>query len=264
MERDGDLILLALARGKANALNKSMVEAFVRGVELAERDDSVRGLVLASDNPRLFSGGFDVHEVFGYDDKTMRAFFGRFIDLLEGLRHLPKPTVAAVSGHAYAGGALVVLACDLRIFAEGDTRFAVNEVNLGVVLPEPLLKVLAVNIGLSSTRQLLLFGDVFRGAQALHAGLVDEMAPPREVLTRAIGCARMLAAKPALAYAAHKRTLAMIAGPRLEGSRREEALDHFMRCWSGNESRTARQKLLETMGQESGIRKQESGIKIAE
>jgi enoyl-CoA hydratase/carnithine racemase len=114
-ERDGSLLVLKLARGKANALNGAMVEELWAAVSEAAASDEVRAVVLASRSPRFFSGGFDVAEVFRYDRETMTAFFGRFIDLYEGLYHLPKPVVGAISGHAFAGGAVLALTCDLRV-----------------------------------------------------------------------------------------------------------------------------------------------------
>src|SRR5579862_8792173 len=76
-ECDDNLLILTMARGKANALNQLMVEELYTAVNSAAADDSVRGLVLASDWPRFFSTGFDIREVFTYDRDGMAAFFGR-------------------------------------------------------------------------------------------------------------------------------------------------------------------------------------------
>ena len=70
-ERNGNLSILTLARGKANALNYALVEELCGAVAAAAADDSVRGLVLASGRPRFFSGGFDIREVFTYDRDGM-------------------------------------------------------------------------------------------------------------------------------------------------------------------------------------------------
>ncbi len=141
-ERDGSLLVLTLARGKANALNRALVEELLSEVTAAAADDSVRGLVLASNRPRFFSSGFDVREVFTYDPPGMTEFFGRFIDLYESLYRFPKPLVGAVSGHCFAGGAILATACDFRIMAEGEYGYALNEVKLGLALPGTLRKML--------------------------------------------------------------------------------------------------------------------------
>src|ERR1044072_5884085 len=80
-ENNEGLLIVKMARGKANALNTAMVEELNAALDHAASDENVRGVVLASDRPKVFSGGFDVLEVFAYDRETMTEFFGRFIDL---------------------------------------------------------------------------------------------------------------------------------------------------------------------------------------
>jgi enoyl-CoA hydratase/carnithine racemase len=251
LDREGIVLVITFARGKANALNAELVEELHAAFAQTERDASVRGVVLASDHPKLFSGGFDVDEVFSYDEPTMGRFFGRFLDLFERMRHLPKPLVCAVGGHAYAGAAILALACDRRIFVDGDVGFAINEVNLGVVLPDPTIAVIVETLGLRTARHLLLDGAVFKGQDALRAGIVDEVVPAREVLTRAIGCARLFASKPPLAYAEHKRALLAKGTPRLEGAARELAVASFMTRWVSEESVAARAALVESLSRKS-------------
>src|SRR5258706_6185677 len=82
-ERDGQLMIVTMARGKANALNSAIVDELSGVIGDAAASADVRGVVLASDRPKFFSGGFDVAEVFQYDRETMTEFFGRFIDLYE-------------------------------------------------------------------------------------------------------------------------------------------------------------------------------------
>src|SRR6476646_10076402 len=100
--RDGVLVV-TMARGKANALNAPMVEELLGAAAQAHAQD-VHGQVLASDCPNFFSGGFDAKEVFQYDREKMTSYFGSFMDLYEELFRLPKPVVAALSGHTVAGG----------------------------------------------------------------------------------------------------------------------------------------------------------------
>src|SRR5262249_60722447 len=98
------ILVITLARGKANALDWKMIEELTGALAQARSDSTTRGLVIASASARFFSGGFDVAEVFGYSREKMGEFFGRFIDLYESLYRLPKPVVAAIGGHAYARG----------------------------------------------------------------------------------------------------------------------------------------------------------------
>jgi 3,2-trans-enoyl-CoA isomerase len=237
-ERDENLLILSLARGKANALNHALVDELYTAVSAAAEDDSVRGLVLASNRPRFFSSGFDVREVFEYDRDGMAEFFGRFIDLYESLYRFPKPLVAALSGHTFAGGAILALACDFRIMATGDFGFALNEVNLGLSLTPGIRRMLANAVGLAQARDLLLFGEPLSPTRAHEIGLVRELAPPDQVRARAIDCARLLAAKPPNAYREIKRSLRETGGPDLPGDR--TTLGRFLDMWFSDEAKKCR------------------------
>lgn len=238
-ERDGNLVVLTLSRGKANALNYALVEELCGAVESAAADDSVRGLVLASACPRFFSSGFDFREVFAYDREGMGTFFGRFIDLFESLYSFPKPAVAALSGHTFAGGAILAIACDFRIMAEGDFGFALNEINLGLAVTPTIGRMLEDAVGVARGREILLFGEPITPARALEIGLVRELAPAGQVRHRAINCARFLAAKPPIAYREIKRSLRQSSAPeRTSGDR--EILNRFLDMWFSIEAQDAR------------------------
>jgi enoyl-CoA hydratase/carnithine racemase len=236
--RDGELAIIELARGKANALNAAMVDELLAATGAAAADASVRGIVLASARPRFFSGGFDLEEVFSYDPAKMTEFFGHFIDLYELLLAAPKPVIAAVSGHAVAGGAVLSLACDFRVMAQGDFHFALNEVALGVVLPEGVHRMVFHAVGTQHAASLLLAGEAIRPQRAYEIGLAAELAAPEQVLPRAISRARALAAKPASAYAAIKRMLRASAGDR-------QCLPRFIEQWFSPESVASRRALAE-------------------
>ena len=158
-ERDGHVLVSRLAHGKANTLNTELLEELHSLVQDVAENSDIRGMVLASDVPRFFSAGFDVGQVFRYDGKEMRSFFGKFIDVYQGLHRLPKGVVAAVTGHAYAGGAVLALACDWRVMTDGPSGFALNEVNVGISLPTGIARMVANLLGAGYSRQMLLMGD---------------------------------------------------------------------------------------------------------
>ena len=231
-----------MSRGKANAMNRDMVEELCACVEQAAADESIRGLMIASGCPKFFSGGFDLNEVFQYDRDTMREFFGRFIDLYQGLYALPKPVVAAVSGHAFAGGALLALACDFRIMTDGQFGFAINEINMGVLLPPGLIRLILDRVGVGHARMVLLTGEAFSPAQALQMGLAAEVVEPESIAERAKALAFSLADKPPLAFAGFKRAIGEIAGrPPTDDDRRY--LDEFIENWFSPEAEERKRAL---------------------
>jgi enoyl-CoA hydratase/carnithine racemase len=245
-ENNDGLLVVTMARGKANALNAAMVEELNRAIEGAASGEAVRGVVLASDRPKVFSGGFDVMEVFEYDREAMTDFFGRFIDLYEGMMRLPKPVVAAINGHAFAGGAVMALAADKRVMAEGNFGFALNEINLGLALQPGMIRMAISAIGATNAREIVLEGKTVSPARALEIGLASELASPEAVLDRAMAQAREMAQKPPVTFAAIKRSFVEVSGLIPPGGDRK-VLGEFIDHWYSTESRHHRQKLIESM-----------------
>lgn len=248
VEREGSVQVVHLARGKANALTAPMVDEIVAAVEQAAEEPAIRALVLASDSPRVFCGGFDVGDVFAYDRERMTAFFGRFMTLFERIRTLPKPAVAALSGHAFAGGAILALACDVRIMADNAT-IAVNEVDLGVVLPVRMIRAMAATGHPDLMRSMLLGGEVVSSTRALAGGVANETVPAVDVLAVALTRARVLGDKPPHAFAAHKRALDPIGPITAEEAAR--GLEAVIDVWFGAEATTRRQALIEKLAAKS-------------
>jgi Delta3-Delta2-enoyl-CoA isomerase len=242
IENDDGLLIIKMARGKANPLNRAMVEELNAALEEARSNESVRGVVLASVCPKFFSGGFDVTEVFEYERELMTSFFGEFIDLYEGMFNLAKPAVAAVSGHAFAGGAVLALASDARVLAEGGFGFALNEINLGIVVSPGMARMAVRAVGVAKTREMVLEGKIFNPAEALEIGLASELAGPDEVLSRAVRRARDLAEKPPLTFGRVKRLFNEVSGLTSSGSDRLK-LSEFIEHWFSDECKHHRQAL---------------------
>lgn len=243
-EKKDDLAIITLSRAKSNAINDAMLVELTQIVNEAADDENVRGIVLASDQPRFFSGGFDVKEVFAYDREQMRDFFGRFIDLYEKLHRLPKPVVAAVGGHAFAGGAFLVLTADLRIFAQGDFGFALNEINFAVVLPSGMVRMAIDAVGIRHARDLLFYGAPVSPSDALKIGLAKELTAPEAVLERAVTHARALAEKPRGAFAAVKKSFLEATGHTASD---RNWLEPFLDHWFSPDCQSGRQKIIESL-----------------
>jgi enoyl-CoA hydratase/carnithine racemase len=150
-----------------------------------------------------------------------------------------------MSGHAYAGGAILSLACDVRVMSDA-ACFAVNEVDLGVILPTRLVQAMIQHTRRDVMRSLLLSGDAVNASRALACGLVSETTPAVDVLPVALTRARHLAEKPALAFAAHKETLDTL-GPPLSDAEVEAELTRVVDVWFGEEAVARRQALIEKL-----------------
>lgn len=243
--QDG-IAVATMERGKANALGQDLIAELLEMLAKVEGREDTHALVLASGRSRFFSAGFDVGEVFAYERDAMGEFFGRFIDLYERALRFHKPLVAAVNGHALAGGAVLALAADQRVMAAGGYAFALNEVNLGVALPPGVMRMAIAAVGYRAARDLLLTGRSVGPAEALSMGLVDDVVPEAQVLEVAVARAREMARKPPRTFAAVKRTLIELAGFSAGVSDRE-GLEPFLDHWFSAECAAARGALLRSL-----------------
>jgi len=209
---EGKLAVVTMSRGKANAMNTAMCVEMRDAVRALAADAGVRALVLASDRPKFFCAGFDIAEVFRYDRAQLTECFVAFGEMVEDLMFCEKPVIAAMPGHAYAGGAVVALTADVRVMAEGSFGFAVNEINIGAVLPDNIYRSMIDAVGTRQARRMLLTGDAVKAPEALAMGLVDELAPADQVLERAKAIAAVWAEKPAAVFAEMKRMTRRVSG----------------------------------------------------
>jgi enoyl-CoA hydratase/carnithine racemase len=240
------ILIIKMARGKANALNSAMVDELSETICRTETDPSIRAIVLASDRPKFFSGGFDVKEVFGYARETMTEFFGRFIDLYESMLLSKKPVVAAVNGHAYAGGAVLALASDARVMAQGEFGFALNEINIGLVLPPGMMRMAIRAAGPVAARELVVGGKILSPAEALAARLASEVVETEAVIETALARARELAGKPPETFGKVKRLFNEALGlPPARSDR--EFLAQFIEHWFSVESIEHKQKVIDAL-----------------
>jgi enoyl-CoA hydratase len=244
IETSAEVRALYLSRGRANALNDALLAALSDAIEQAAHDSSVRALVLASDSPQLFCAGFDVQEVFTYDRPRMSTFFARFVRTFERLRTLPKPVVCALAGHAFAGGAILALAADLRVMAE-QALLAVNEVDLAVSLPAPMIAALGACATPELARCMLLGAEEVTAARARAGGLVSEALPAGDVLARAMDRARWLGRKPVEAFRVHKQALDPLQGRAIS----QVEIDQTIDAWYGEEAIARRRVLTERLAQ---------------
>jgi enoyl-CoA hydratase len=197
-------------------------------------------LVLASAHPTVFCPGLDLRKVDGMRRGEMRVFMNRFNALLRRLVGYPGPAVAALAGHAIAGGYLLAATCDRRVMAHWGARIGLSEINLGIPVPAGAVLMLVTLFPARTASQLVLEGDGFSGERALEMGLVERLAEPEAVLGDACELAAHLASRPPAAFAAAKHFLRH--GLVREMEERDGAeLERFLDLWydAGTQDRIA-------------------------
>jgi enoyl-CoA hydratase len=203
-ERQGALGILRLDKGRGNAIDDALLEDLARWAVEAARDDRLRGVLMASAHPRLFSPGLDLVSLIERDREAMRDFMNRFATVLWGLFGLLKPVVAAINGHAVAGGCILALTADYRVLSRAAAQIGLNEVKIGIPLPWSVVMLLKSTVPAGSLTEVALLGRNFAGEDAVRVGLVDALADPGQLEQDALARLQEFAEKDALAFGATK------------------------------------------------------------
>ncbi len=230
-EDSGHVAVMRLAHGKVSALDAEFCEAMVAEIgEIAS--GSPKALVITGTGS-VFSAGVDLFKVLDGGPQYLPRFLPLMKALLHSLLTFPKPAVAAVNGHAIAGGCIMAAACDHRIMANGDGRIGLPELAVGVPFPTLPFEIVGARVHPTAFRDLVYSGRTVPPSEALALGLVDEIAEPDALLTRALEKAEQLARIPAITFALTKRTL---TAPLLERVRADLALDaQAQEAWASPE-----------------------------
>jgi enoyl-CoA hydratase/carnithine racemase len=181
--RHADVLELRLERPPANALSPELIGALERAVRAAPAQGA-RGLVL-SGRAGMFSAGLDVPLFVQLDRAGARAAWRGFLDLMQALAVAPIPLACALTGHAPAGGCVLALCCHWRVMASGNFKIGLNEVAVGVRIPEPIWTAARHALGPRVAERLCTSAELFDSESALRLGLVDELVAPEEVVPRA-------------------------------------------------------------------------------
>lgn len=187
----GGATLVRLAHGKANALDLEFCREFQRTLDALEPEG--RPLVLTGAGS-IFGAGVDLKRLTGDGPAYVREFLPALSDALLALFRFPLPVVAAVNGHAIAGGAVTAFACDRRILARGKWRFGVPELQVGVPFPLVPLEIVRSALAPPALQAAAIHGALWDPEQALACGAVDELVEPEALLSRAREAAERLGA----------------------------------------------------------------------
>jgi enoyl-CoA hydratase/carnithine racemase len=183
-----------------NALDPGLIGALRAALRDAGADG--REAIVLSGSPGRFSGGLDVPALLTLDRAGITELWRSFFALLHDLAASPVPVVAALTGHSPAGGTVLALFADHRVLAAGAYAVGLNEVRVGLPVPEVLVRALSFVVGERRAADLATRGLLLGPDEALRAGLVDELAPVADVVPRAVAYARELLALPRAAMLA--------------------------------------------------------------
>jgi enoyl-CoA hydratase len=233
--QDGLVDVLDLAMPGGNAIGHDFIVALGRALDEAEASPA-RSLVLTA-RGNVFSVGLDVVAAYEYDRAAMGAYVDAFEGLFQRVFTFPKPTVAAVNGHAIAGGCILAMACDLRFMQDGPGAIGVNEVAIGIPFPSAALEIARQALPPKAWVEAILEARRFTPREALALGLLHGIAEDAAVLAVALERARRFDDLPPRALA---RTKAELRAPVIAAiaARRGERRERFLDAWLGLEARS--------------------------
>lgn len=231
-EESNGIVTLRLAHGKASALDVELLEALQVEVEAVAESDA-RAIVLTGTGS-IFSAGVDLFRIVDEGADYVARFLPELDGAIRALFTFPKPVVAAVNGHAIAGGCILVAACDYRVMARGSGRIGAPELLVGVPFPALALEVLRHGSSPQRLQEIVYTGGTWTAEDALERGLVDEAVEPDALLERAVAVATQMAAIPPESFRIVKRQLRR---PALDRAERLAATDaDAAEVWSAPET----------------------------
>ena len=202
-------------RAPVNAFNREMVEEVREAIATALADSEVRVLVIASAIEDYFSAGADLHVFGGMKSRDMHSWVSLCHEIARLLHSSRKPLLAAINGTAVGGGLEMALHCDLR-FAASDAKLGQPEIRIAFIPPIATTQTLVRLLGRPKAIRYLYEGRLMDAPQALAWGLVDEVVKPDDLRRQVQRYAEDLAAKPAAALAAIRRTITLGGGMSFE------------------------------------------------
>jgi enoyl-CoA hydratase len=233
--------IVSMERPPANAIDIALLEQLARTLHEIEQRADVAAMVLTGVG-KVFSAGLDLKLVPTYSRTQQNELLQVLNHALYKLYALAIPTVAAVNGHAIAGGLVLALACDMRVAVDGGALFGLTEVRAGVPCPVAAMAVVKAELPPATKRELVLGGKNHDPTRALKLGIFDELQPVGQVLARSKVLARELAEAPKQSYGRIKRQLRHEALAEIE--RAQGSNDPLHGNWIGEEASAAAARVL--------------------
>lgn len=196
---DNNIGLITINRpDKLNALNAETVTELFQVLKKLRQNDSVSVIIITGSGEKAFVAGADIAEISRHDEISGRIFATRGQRVYRYLEKLEKPVIAAINGFALGGGCELAMACHIRI-ASDNAKFGQPEINLGLLPGYGGTQRLPRLIGTTKALYFLLTGEMFDAQKALEMGLISEIVPQTELMTRATKIAEILCEKSPIA-----------------------------------------------------------------
>lgn len=238
---------ILLDRGKSNAMDIDLINELIEAIDIAREDPAIEGLIL-SGKEGFFSSGLDLIALYQYNEEEMILFWNRFMLLIFKLVSFPKPAVSAITGHSPAGGCVLAICCDYRVMAEGEYILGLNEVPVGIVVPESIFTLYSFWLGKGPAYRALITGKLFKSEEALAVGLVDEVVPFNRIQNAALRRIKSLTQFERTSWQMTKLNLRAELIRAFEGNH-EEMINQVLKQWWNPSTRAIMKTIIDNLTQ---------------
>jgi enoyl-CoA hydratase len=242
VERRSGVTVVRLRHGKVNALDLELL----RAITAAMRDLDRNVAVVVTGSGAVFSAGVDLNRIVAGGRPYIQEFIPALSEAFLAIFDHQGPVLAAVDGHAIAGGCVIAAACDVRLMSQG--KIGLAELSVGVPFPPVAMEILRHAIG-PAVGHLVLTAGLLDAAKAKSIGLVHQVAEPDILLDAAIDQAQRMARVPAEVFAFSKRQLQRPARDAIAASGGDE--ESVLAMWSSDRTRDAIAGYLDALKQRS-------------
>ena len=233
VEVKSGIAVLNMRHGKVNAMDFEFCQSLIAELRNLETNDC-RAAVLTG-NDRVFSAGVDLVRLLDGGRDYLVTFLPVLIDCSKSIFQFPKPLVAAINGHAIAGGCILASACDFRL-THSKARIGIPELRVGVPLPSIAIEILRFAVSTEALQIMVNVGKNYRGEDAVGVGLADQIVTLEGLADSAIEAANDLLAIPPSVFAISKKQLRAPANRNVELSEKDYE-SAMLELWHSDEIR---------------------------
>ena len=207
IEKRNNIAFITINNPPVNSLGRKVTETLNVLLDQSLVDDDIKCLIITGSGNKVFASGADIRELEVLDETHGIEILTHVKEVFGKLLEFPKPTIAAINGHALGGGLELALHCDFRVAVE-NAKLGLPEVNLAVIPAAGGTQLLPRLIGMARARWLLFSGEMISSQYALEIGLIDrQVKEEKALIDEATELGKILSAKPPLAYRAIKNAM---------------------------------------------------------
>jgi len=207
LEKHGNVYTLTFEEADGNALTLELLNDIHAAFDKVIEDSKGPCALVLTATGKSFSSGLSIRAMSAYKAHELTQFSDAMQRLYGRLINFPVPTVAAINGHAFAGGAFLALACDYRVMREDKGWFCISEVDVGVAIAPNIMEVAILKMAPNVLRDAVLTGKRYSGQACLELGLADAVCSEATLLDMALEIVKPIATKKRHIYKALKSSL---------------------------------------------------------